>query len=153
MSTDCDVGSAHECGSCMFSKRHGAVVIVACCRAHHTELRLWMDGVNDRDRIPVIMNEKPRPTTPEERVAALGDDIGYGCMMQLCEKLWNEKEFADGVTAGGAAHAVYCCGVFLVACPSRAHPTSCGVTCDWCCGAGRVTERVAQAIRESEGAV
>jgi hypothetical protein len=82
----------------------------------------------------------------EERlVRILGDSIGYGRMMQLAERLWNERLVADGFPDGGA-HSAYCCGVFLVPCPACPEEDQ---SCDWCCGAGRVTERVAQAIKEA----
>lgn len=89
---------------------------------------------------------------PEERlVQEVGEKIGYGRTMQLCERLWGEKLEGSGLPKGGA-HAVYCCGVFLVPCPGVAHRNSQGPSCDWCCGAGRVTDKVAWAMSRLEPA-
>src|SRR5437016_4138605 len=79
----------------------------------------------------------------------LGTRIGYGRTMQLCEQLWGESERADGLPAGGS-HSVYCCVAFLVPCPGRAHQDGQGHKCDWCCGAGRVTRKVAEAVARLE---
>ena len=75
-------------------------------------------------------------------VRALGDAIGYGRTMQLCEQIWDAKH-------PGAAHSHYCCTTFLVPCEcddggSASH-------CTWCCGAGRVTMRVRMAQRREAG--
>lgn len=76
------------------------------------------------------------------RVKSLGDDIGYGRLMQLAEEIWDE--FRPGI---GEAHSVGCCTCFLVKCP---HPeiNDDNIHCDWCCGSGRVTKRVAQELEE-----
>jgi len=85
----------------------------------------------------------------EELVRKLGEDIGYGRTMQLCEKLWNDKLARAGMKRGGE-HAVYCCAIFLVPCPGCAPARRRDESCGWCCGAGRVTKRVAKAIRLAE---
>ncbi len=75
-------------------------------------------------------------------VQKVGESIGYGRTMQLCEQLWDEKD-------KGAAHATYCCTYFLVSCPGTAHERD--ESCPWCCGAGRVTKKVAEAICAQQG--
>lgn len=93
----------------------------------------------------------------ESAVRELGDRIGYGRAMQLCEELWSKKLEAQGLPAGGA-HAHYCCAAFLVPCPccvparQKDEDCACGSSCDWCCGACRVTKRVAQAIEQARTA-
>ncbi len=77
----------------------------------------------------------------EEAVRELGKRIR---VMQAAERLWGDALEADGLPRGGA-HSVGCCVAFLVPCPGCTDHK----TCDWCCGAGRVTKRVAQAIREA----
>lgn len=76
----------------------------------------------------------------EGAVRLLGERIGYGRIMQLCEQIWNEKQ-------PGGAHSVGPCVALLVKCD---HPDSDRAGhCDWCCGAGRITERVFRAQRSS----
>jgi len=81
----------------------------------------------------------------EVMVRNLGDQIGYGRTMQLCEQIWNEKLKAQGLPEG--AHATYCCTQFLVPCPGCPEARAKDEHCDWCCGAGRVTEKVAETIK------
>lgn len=69
----------------------------------------------------------------KELVQHLGESIGYGRTMQLCEQLWNEK-------MPGAAHSCGPCLACLVPCACVEAGEA--ATCDWCCGAGRVTKRV-----------
>jgi len=83
-------------------------------------------------------------TPPEVLVKALGEKIGFGYLMQLSEKLWGDILEAQCLPRGGA-RAAYCCSTFLVPCP--ACPPGEAHKCDWCCGAGRVTKKVAEAIR------
>lgn len=83
----------------------------------------------------------------EALVAELGERIGYGRTMQLCEKLWGQKLARMGQPAGGA-HASYCCVTFLVRCPGCGPAYERGEHCEWCCGAGRVTKIVAKTIRK-----
>lgn len=78
-------------------------------------------------------------------VQAVGDRIGYGRTMQLAQQLWSETLASEGLPPGGA-HSVYCCEAFLVPCPNSAHVIGDGHKCDWCCGAGRVTKKVAWAM-------
>jgi hypothetical protein len=81
------------------------------------------------------------------RVRALGEAIGYGNMMRLAERLWRTS---PGVVAG-AEFAVYCCVAELIPCPGCKKVES-PKDCDWCCGAGRVTQKVAEAIQRLEPA-
>lgn len=77
-------------------------------------------------------------TRDRAMVQRLGDEIGYGNMMQLAEQIWNERQ-------PGGAHSVGPCTALLVPCP---HPgTDHAAGCDWCCGAGRVTARVLKAMQ------
>ena len=72
-------------------------------------------------------------------VKKLGDEIGYGYMMQLAEELWAE-------IAPGAQHTVGTCGALLVPCVCvHTGPAE----CDWCCGVGRVTHRVRKTIDDN----
>lgn len=72
-------------------------------------------------------------------VRELGERIGYGRVMQLCEELWREKQ-------PGGEHTVGPGGMFMVPCP---HPEGGNlVGCDWCCGSGRITRRIAEIARE-----
>lgn len=87
--------------------------------------------------------------TEETAVFELGERIGYGRVMQLAEKLWRDANAAAYPGTEGGEHSalemtgvfVGPCETFLVQCPCRqAHK------CDWCCGSGRITKRVRQAM-------
>lgn len=91
------------------------------------------------DTEPTI-REKFARQLEENAVRDLGEHIGYGNMMQLAERLWNEAQ-------PGGAHSVGCCVAFLVPCPCVDRVDR--VKCDWCCGAGRVTKRVAEEVVKS----
>jgi len=84
----------------------------------------------------------------EQIVRLAGDVIGYGRIMQLCEQFWRESLEESGTPGGELTHLHLSgpCAITMVPCPATHDPH-----CDWCCGAGRVTERVAQAIREQGG--
>lgn len=77
----------------------------------------------------------------EERnaVRQLGELIGYGRIMQLAEQIWNEKQ-------PGAAHSQGPCVTFLVPCPHPENGRDANGHCDWCCGSGRVTKKVLEAM-------
>jgi hypothetical protein len=78
----------------------------------------------------------------ERAVRDLGERIGYGRVMQLVEKIWNAK-------VPGGAHSHGPCVAFLVPCPCPASGRDANGHCEWCCGAGRVTARVARAMAEA----
>lgn len=79
----------------------------------------------------------------ENAVRNLCDVIGYGRAMQLAEILWRKKLEPQGIAGG--EHTVGPCAALMVPCP---HPReeSAG-NCDWCCGSGRVTKKVLEAMR------
>lgn len=81
-------------------------------------------------------------------VTQLGDTIGYGRIMQLCEEIWREKAITQGFP--GSEHTTGACAAFMVTCP---HPVKCSNGhCEICCGAGRITKGV-QALIEREKAL
>jgi len=75
----------------------------------------------------------------ETLVTELGSRIGYGRVMQLCEIIWNRM-------VPGGALSVGPCMSQLVICPHFEKDIN--GHCNWCCGSGRVTERVLQAQNE-----
>jgi hypothetical protein len=79
-----------------------------------------------------------------DAVRALGNRIGYGRLMQLAEDIWHEKARADNIP--GSELTVGTAGAFLVPCP-HPEPDANG-HCAWCCGVGRITQRVRQAQGE-----
>lgn len=82
-------------------------------------------------------------THDEEKnaVRELGEMIGYGRVMQLCEQIWDRK-------VAGAALSVGPCTSTLIRCPHPESGRDEGGHCDWCCGSGRITRRVMVAIAE-----
>ena len=96
---------------------------------------------------------KPRMDAEEAEVRRLGDQIGYGRLMQAAESIWREKAIAQGTP--GSEHTTGPCAALMVKCgchepdPRREwFSDNEMVHCDWCCGAGRVTARVRRAMSE-----
>lgn len=81
------------------------------------------------------------PWVAKLSVRRLGDEVGYGFLMHTAEEIWREKAVASG-TAGGEL-TIGPCAALMRPCLCRA-PSK----CDWCCGTGRVTERVLQAMKD-----
>lgn len=77
-------------------------------------------------------------------VEELGERIGYGRVMQLCETLWRAKPQGQGaLTVGPAAGSLVKCG-----CQTK-HLRAEDGRCAWCCGSGKITKRVREAQREA----
>ncbi len=80
-------------------------------------------------------------------VRDLGNSIGFGRLMQLVEQEWRAFAIMNGTE--GSEHTRGPCAAMMVPCgcrdsePRRSwYSDDDMVHCDWCCGAGRVTERV-----------
>lgn len=84
-----------------------------------------------------------RDAMEKEQVRVLGEQIGYGRMMQLAQLLWHEKLHQSGEPVGGE-HVVGPCAALTV-------PCGCSCSCDWCEGAGWITKKVAEVRRQLEG--
>lgn len=93
---------------------------------------------------------KERNTAEGLAVRDLGDRIGYGRVMQLAEQLWRAKLIAQGHPGG--EHTTGPCAAFMAPCPCPESGRDAAGHCEWCCGAGRVTERVRRAIEDGERA-
>lgn len=85
-----------------------------------------------------VNEAEARAAVEEKLVNALGALIGYGRMMQLAEQIWRRVGEVPG-----SEHTVGPCALFLVPCRHVGYLPG---NCDWCCGAGRVTKRVDQAM-------
>jgi hypothetical protein len=92
-----------------------------------------------------------REEQEEEFVREVGRSIGYGRTMQLCEQLWREDLVAIHNLPPGGEHSVGPCVALLVPCLCPEKVSGESEHCDWCCGSGRVTERVLKAIKETQG--
>jgi hypothetical protein len=68
----------------------------------------------------------------------LGHMLGFGRVMQATEEFWRES----GETPGGE-HTVGPCASMMVVCTHNGRDAK---ECEWCCGSGRVTKRVALAM-------
>lgn len=78
----------------------------------------------------------------ENAVRQIGDLIGYGRVMQLAEQIWRKKLEPKGFAGGELT--VGPCAAMMVPCPHSEFDQN--GHCVWCCGSGRVTERVLQAM-------
>lgn len=76
-------------------------------------------------------------------VKDLGDKIGYGNLMQLCEIAWREKLIAEGMKPGGE-FAYGPCAAFMVTCEHAIKDEN--GHCELCCGAGRISKGVKQLV-------
>jgi hypothetical protein len=83
-------------------------------------------------------------TTEEQLVRQLGDRIGYGRLMQLAEEQWRAVLVDSGLEGG--EFSVGPCAAELVPCPCPPADADHAGHCPWCCGVGRVTKRVFEAI-------
>ena len=92
------------------------------------------------DRVEEMSKVEEMGRLEENMVREMGNLIGFGYTMQLCEKIWNKM-------IPGGALSVGPCVYFLVPCP---HPEGDHrlAGCEWCCGSGRVTKRVREAMPE-----
>lgn len=81
----------------------------------------------------------------KQAVMDLGEKIGFGRIMQLARDCWRERlERVDPATVGGE-FAYGPCVALLVTCGCvEAGGTPGG--CDWCCGTGKVTQKVREAM-------
>lgn len=77
-------------------------------------------------------------------VVRLCELFGYGRVMQIANQEWQRKLVKCGHKDGGGAHSVGCCEAFLVKCCDS--PTN----CDWCCGSGKITKKVAEVKTQLE---
>lgn len=80
----------------------------------------------------MLIDEKQKST-----VEMIGDDIGYGRLMQLAEQIWKEK-----AESSGGEHTVGPCAFFMTPCKHWIKDDN--GHCEICCGAGRVTKGVAR---------
>lgn len=108
----------------------------------------------EREEFAAILKaQAPRLAAEEAAVAQIGDAIGYGRLMQAAETVWRRRAAEQGIQ--GSEHTVGPCAASMVPCGCRArgaqkrHPQWFTLGhCDWCCGSGRVTRRVALAMVE-----
>lgn len=98
-----------------------------------------LTNLTAEQRANVLANSRAK----RDAVTRLGKSIGFGALMQLAEQAWRdslpEREKGDEFAHGPCASA-------LVRCPGCKPAREAGDHCDWCCGSGRVTKRVAEAI-------
>ncbi len=81
--------------------------------------------------------------TEEEVISNLGDSIGYGRVMQLCEKLWGDKLEENGLPRGGACSTGACVSQLV---PCKHEVKDDNGHCEICCGSGRVTKWVSEFV-------
>jgi len=96
------------------------------------------------DEIPPEVSARLRAieSAEERAVATIGYQIGFGRVMQLCEKLWRERAAAGGHQ--GSEHTTGPCAAFMVACACPPSGLDRNGHCEWCCGSGRVVRLVGE---------
>jgi excinuclease UvrABC ATPase subunit len=106
----------------------------------------------DQEMQKIIDAQRPRLDAEERAVKQLGDQIGYGRLMQAAETVWRQISIEKNTP--GAEHTTGPCAAMMVPCPHLADKHKSwrdkNGHCDWCCGAGRVTQRVAKAMLDSK---
>jgi hypothetical protein len=94
----------------------------------------------------MLRARRPRDQAEKIIVREMGDFMGYGRVMQLCEEIWHEKEIEAGRERASGAHTTGPCRAFMIPCP---HPVlDDNGHCDICCGAGRITKGVAKLLEK-----
>lgn len=88
------------------------------------------------------MNDAWKAWNERERraVEVMGERMGFGRIMQLAHQIWNERQ-------PGMAHVKGPCDAETVRCD---HNGAEGHKCDWCAGAGWVTKRVSEAMKNAD---
>lgn len=95
----------------------------------------------------MLKARRPRDQAEKIIVKEMGDFMGYGRVMQLCEEIWHENEIAAGRGHASGAFVHGPCRASMVPCP---HPIlDDNGHCDICCGAGRITKGVAKLLRNA----
>lgn len=89
-----------------------------------------------------------RDKLEKEVTKILGDDIGYGRMMQLAQELWKENLERENPSLVGGEFAYGPCVAMTVSC--ECERTDENPHCDWCCGSGWLTEKVKE-IKDNLG--
>jgi hypothetical protein len=92
---------------------------------------------DDMTYAEVMARMKPIHDQEEADVRALGERIGYGRVMQLCEQIWTSTDVRGAISRGPCVGLLVPCGC----------SNGC---CDWCEGSGRVTKRVRAAQRQAK---
>lgn len=91
-------------------------------------------------RIRKMMDDRERPLA-----RALGEQIGFGRMMQLGQELWREYLEKEHGCAGGE-FAMGPCQIFMVKCPHTIKDKN--GHCDICCGSGQITKGVLELLKK-----
>jgi hypothetical protein len=81
-----------------------------------------------------------------EQVKKLGSLIGFGNIMDCASEVWSKLLIERGHPAGGE-FVVGPCKIFTVPCSCIKNNES---FCDWCCGCGWITEKVARIKKKHE---
>lgn len=78
---------------------------------------------------------KAQRSNEREAVRSLGDNIGYGNMMDLAQECWRDVLASDNLAGGEFA---------IGPCVSMTVPCGCDSAkdCDWCCGSRWLTKHV-----------
>lgn len=77
--------------------------------------------------------------TEEMVVKGICEAIGYGRTMQLASDLWSKRDVYGEI----GAFTIGPCRSMVVSCPHPESGRDENGHCNWCCGAGWVTKKVA----------
>jgi hypothetical protein len=93
----------------------------------------------------MLLRQAPMRKAECDAVRSLGDQIGYGNLMSTANEIWAAVARANGTD--GSNFTVGPCAAMVVTCPHEFDPSEKFLDenghCDWCCGCGWVTKRVA----------
>lgn len=97
-----------------------------------------MTKKNKHEDFPIPCEWKYIAELEKAQVFKIGDNIGYGRLMQLAEICWRERLKEQGFEGGEFRSGP---------CASLTVPCGCGSSCDWCEGCGWLTPHV-KAIKD-----
>lgn len=102
-------------------------------------LESWGEHLTPTQRANVLAHSR----RDRQRITSLFAEMGGGRIMQLVEQVWRDS-LPEPHKGGEFVHGP--CRSEVVRCPGCKPARDAGEHCDWCCGAGHVTKRVAAVI-------
>lgn len=140
--SDTGVHETHCCAEhgCKYGEEdcpvvNGAVDGLSCeeCEYCMDDLKAFVQDIHRQNA--------PRYAYEEAAAKKLGDEIGYGRMMQLAQKIWRQSLVTQGLEGGEFAYGP---------CVALTVPCGCKGGCDWCEGSMWLTKKVKK-LKDASG--